>query len=114
MSTFDLVEAKQIILDEDNTDKDLSVYLPYAVSFNVAAMSSSQAYQDITVNIKDMTGVDYAIYPYVQNAVGYTTPYYLTLQVQQKNATNVKIRMFNEQAKNIKASEWAILIVPYM
>ena len=41
MSTFDLVEAKQIILDEDNTYKDLSVYLPYAVSFNVAAMSSS-------------------------------------------------------------------------
>ena len=114
MSTFDLIKAKQIILDENNTDKDLSIYLLYAASFNVAAMSSTQSYQDITVNIKDMTGVDYAIYPYVQNAVGFTTPYYLTLQVQAKNATNVKVRLFNEQAKDIKASEWAILIVPYM
>ena len=115
MNMFNLVKAKQIILHDDNISKDFSKYIPYSVKFTVGEMSSTVTYRDLTINIKNMTGINYAAFPYVQNAVARTTPYWLTFQIWEKNPTTVRVRFYNEQySESIKASEWAILIVPYM
>ena len=115
MGIFNLVKSDRIILEEDGVSKDFYKYLPYSVRFTVGELSNTVTYRDLTINIKDMTGVNYAAFPYVQNAVGFTTPYWLTFQIWEKNPTTVRVRFYNEHYKeSIPQSEWAILVVPYM
>lgn len=113
MSNFHQIYTDKLVLNEDGTQKDLSIYLPYSVMFSVPDFSNGELSQDITVNIKNMGDIDYSIFPYNQYPGSYSTPVYLTCQVRSRDQSSVSLRFYNEQRRtSIASTNWAILVVP--